>query len=183
LIYARSRRSTVIVAVLLLAAAAVLLSLDLTAAVELRSPLTAVPGGVLGVVALAFGVRAIRHLLSWPPGRIGFFRDRLVLIEGRSEMRAPWDRIEVVSLADQTEFGSAGWPEVRLTDRLTIRIRNERPLRFRPAAFGVDPVACRDLILRLRDDRSLRARLPEFDSALDLVSRPVHSGDLIVPRI
>jgi hypothetical protein len=44
-------------------------------------------------------------------------------------------------------------------------------------------VACRDLILRLRDDAKMRARLPEFDSALDLSERPVVTGELITPHL
>ena len=74
----------------------------------------------------------------------------------------------MVSLSDQSEWGSVSWPEVRLTDRLTIRLRRARPLSFRPNAFGLEPVACRDLILELRDDPDRRLQLPEFDSELDL---------------
>ena len=57
------------------------------------------------------------------------------------------------------------------------------PLSFKPALFGLAPAACRDLILRLRDDDRLRARLPEFDSARDLTISPIVSGELIEPRI
>jgi hypothetical protein len=39
------------------------------------------------------------------------------------------------------------------------------------------------LILRLRDDSKLRARLPEFDSARDLAISPVVAGELIEPRL
>jgi hypothetical protein len=39
------------------------------------------------------------------------------------------------------------------------------------------------MILRLRDDAKLRARLPEFDSARDLAATPVVAGELIEPRL
>ena len=54
---------------------------------------------------------------------------------------------------------------------------------FKPAQFGLHPVACRDLILRLRDDSRLRGRLPEFDSVRDLAVSEVMSGELIEPRL
>jgi hypothetical protein len=75
------------------------------------------------------------------------------------------------------------WPHVRLTDRLTVNFKNEPPLRFKPAQFGLAPSACRDLIIRLRDDSRLRARLPEFDSARDLAISPIVAGELIEPRL
>ena len=75
------------------------------------------------------------------------------------------------------------WPTVKITDRLTIRFKNEAPLSFKPAAFGLQPVACRDLIVRLRDDPRLRSRLPEFDSVRDLALGPVVAGELIEPRL
>jgi hypothetical protein len=74
------------------------------------------------------------------------------------------------------------WPNVRITDRLTIRFRNEPPLGFKPAQFGLEPSACRDLILQLRDNAGLRSRLPEFDSVRDLAATPVVAGELIEPR-
>ncbi len=66
---------------------------------------------------------------------------------------------------------------------LTIRLRNEQPFGFKPAHFGLEPAACRDLILRLRDDAGLRSRLPEFDSARDLAISPIVSGELIKPGL
>ena len=117
-------------------------------------------------------------LRRWPPARLGFFRDRLLVIQGRHEMRALWAVMEAVTLSDP-----GAWPRVRLTDRLTIQFRNEPPLSFKPAAFGLQPGACRDLILRLRDDAKLRARLPEFDSLRDLVISPTVAGELIEPRL
>jgi hypothetical protein len=44
-------------------------------------------------------------------------------------------------------------------------------------------MACRDLILKLRDDPKLRVRLPEFDSLRDLAISPVVAGELIEPRL
>lgn len=129
--------------------------------------------GGLGLAAWA-GLR----LRRWPPARLGFFRDRLLVIQGRHEMRAVWSAMEAVTLSEPHS-----WPRVKLTDRLTIQFKNEPPLSFKPAAFGVAPEACRDLILRLRDDPKLRGRLPEFDSLRDLVISPVVAGDLIEPRL
>ena len=127
-----------------------------------------------GVVALWAAVR----LLSWPRARLCFFRDRLLLIHGRHEMRAVWSAMEAVTLSEPHS-----WPRVRVTDRLTIQLRNEPPLVFKPAIFGLEPAACRDLIVRLRDEPILRARLPEFDSWRDLVVSPVVAGELIEPRL
>ncbi len=132
--------------------------------------------GAAGAACLA--AWAGLRLRPWPPARLGFFRDRILVIHGRHEMRAVWTAMETVTLA---EPGS--WPRVKLTDRLTIRFRNEPPLSFKPVAFGLQPAACRDLILKLRDDPRLRARLPEFDSLRDLVVSPVVAGELIEPRL
>lgn len=144
------------------------------------------PSGALAAVPLAAGAAAgvataawaAIQLRRWPARKLALFRDRLVVIQGRHEMRAVWSLIETVTLAE-----TDAWPDFRLTDRLTIQSRNEAPLRFRPAVFGLEPTACRDLILRLRDDAKLRSRLPEFDSARDLAVSPVVSGELIEPRL
>jgi hypothetical protein len=127
-----------------------------------------------GLLAAWSGLR----LRSWPPARLGIFRDRLLVIQGRHEMRALWTAMEAVTLSDPL-----AWPNMRLTDRLTIRFKNEPSLSFKPAAFGLEPAACRDLILRLRDDPKLRARLPEFDSLRDLAVSPVVAGELTEPRL
>ncbi|MGH7762816.1 MAG: hypothetical protein ACREOM_00150 [Candidatus Dormibacteraceae bacterium] len=118
------------------------------------------------------------HLTRWPSGKLALFRDRLVVIQGRHEVRAVWALMETITLAEPS-----AWPDLRLTDRLTIHSRNEAPITFRPSTFGLEPVACRDLILRLRDDSKLRSRLPEFDSARDLAMAPVVAGELIEPRL
>ena len=93
-------------------------------------------------------------------------------------MRAVWTAMETVTLSDPHS-----WPDVRVTDTLTIQLKNEAPIRFKPAAFGLQPNACRDLIVRLRDDARLRTRLPEFDSVRDLQISPVVAGELIEPRL
>jgi hypothetical protein len=141
----------------------------------------AVAGAAFGVGALAsagLAAWAGLKLRSWPPARLGFFRDRILVIQGRHEMRAVWSAMETVTLAEP-----GAWPRVKLTDRLTIRFRNEAPLSFKPVTFGLEPAACRDLILKLRDDPKLRARLPEFDSLRDLVVSPIVAGELIEPRL
>lgn len=140
------------------------------------------------VAAIALGAGSLGGLLvaawagwrlrTWPSGRLGFFRDRLVVIQGKHEMRAVWAAMDTVTLSEPDS-----WPHVRLTDRLTLNFKNEPALRFKPAHFGLDPSACRDLILRLRDDSGLRARLPEFDSVRDLAISPVVAGELIEPRL
>jgi len=178
MIFVRSRRSIVTLGAFGLGFALLFAAL---AAGAMR-----LPGGWVAAVALAAGAIAAGtvaasaglRLRSWPLGRLGLFRDRMVVIQGRHEMRALWSRMETVTLSDP-----GSWPDVRLTDRLTINFRNEPPLGFKPAQFGLEPAACRDLILRLRDDARLRARLPEFDSARDLAVSPVVAGELIEPRL
>jgi len=118
------------------------------------------------------------RLVRWPPARLALFRDRVLVIQGRHEMGALWAHMESVTLTNPHS-----WPEVKVTDRLTIQLKNEPPLSFKPARFGLEPVACRDLILRLREDAKLRARLPEFDSLRDLAISPVVAGELIEPRL
>ncbi|MEO8745386.1 MAG: hypothetical protein ABI455_08975 [Candidatus Dormiibacterota bacterium] len=136
----------------------------------------ALAGGSLGGLSLA--AWAGLRLKAWPSGKLGFFRDRLVVIQPRHEMGAVWASMETITLSDPNS-----WPHVRLTDRLTINFKSEPSLTFRPAHFGLDPAACRDLIIRLRDDARLRARLPEFDSARDLAVSPTVAGELIEPRL
>lgn len=183
MIFARSGRSIGILAGVQLGATLLLSVGALLVGLWLAALPAALLLGMLAATMVAFSVRSLRRVRHWPPGRLGFFQDRLVVIQGRTELRALWDRIEVCGLADQGDWTRSSWPEVRLTDRLTVGLRGEQALVFRPAAFGLDPVACRDLILRLRDDPKLRDRLPEFDSALDLSSRPLVSGELIQPPI
>ena len=144
------------------------------------------PQGAVAGVALALGAaggavvaaRSALQLLRWPPARLCFFRDRLLVIEGRREMRAVWTSIGAVTLSEPDS-----WPHVQVTDRLTIQLRNEDPMVLRPAAFGLEPGACRDLIVRLRDEPKIRVRLPEFDSIRDVAISPVVAGELIEPRL
>lgn len=182
MIFARTNRSTVL---LVVAALGVTVALVVAAAVllVLTDRLGALVVAMLGAVSLAAALRAVRRLRRWPVSRLGLFRDRLVLVQGRCELQAVWDLVEFATLADQGDWSTARWPELRITDRLTVRLAGLRRFSFRPATFGLDPIACRDLILRLRDDPGLRRRLPEFDSVLDLSQRPLQTGELIRPQI
>jgi hypothetical protein len=178
LIYVRSHRSIVLVGVAGVAWAAIFGLLALGAS---RLP----EGGIAAVALLAGAVGgagvsawAALKLVTWPGARLCFFRDRMLVIEGRHEMRAVWTSMGAVTLSEP-----GAWPHVRVTDRLTIQLRNEPALVFKPASFGLEPAACRDLILRLRDEPKLRARLPEFDSLRDLAISPVVAGELIDPRL
>ncbi len=182
MIFVRSRRpilylalATAVTAVALLAAAALALS---TGNPPLASML------LLGaLLAGAFVARAGLRLRRWPGAVIGFFRDGLVVRTGRLEVLAHWDDMELVTLAAPSEWTQVRWPELALTDRLTIRMRRGLRFRLHPATFGLDPVACRDLVLRLRDDASARGALPEFDSSLDLRRRPAAVGELMKPSL
>jgi hypothetical protein len=170
-IYVRSRRSVVTLGASSLFCALVF---GLLAVLATRQPEGWVAGVALGAGSIgAWGVAIWSgiQLQAWPASRLGLFRDRIVVVQRRHEMRALWDLMESVTLSDPDS-----WPKVRVTDRLTIRLRNEPPFGFRPAQFGLEPSGCRDLILRLRDDAGLRSRLPEFDSARDLTVAPIVSG-------
>ena len=59
------------------------------------------------------------RLLYWPPARLALFRDRLLVIQGQHEMRAVWVQMESVTLTDPHS-----WPNVRITDSLTIQLKN-----------------------------------------------------------
>ena len=153
----------------------------LLAAGAFRLPEGEIAGVALAIGAIggaAFAARTALQLFSWPPARLCLFRDRLLVIEGRHEMRAVWTAMGAVTLSEPSS-----WPRVRLTDRLTIQLKNEAPLILKPTAFGLAPAACRDLIVRLRDEPRLRVRLPEFDSVRDLAISPVVAGELIEPRL
>ena len=182
MIFARSIRSMWTLTVVALVIAALLLGATVALAVMLRI-WDAVAMGLLAAVAGAVVARLVRRLRRWPAGRLALFRDRLVLVTGRLELQAAWAEIQTASLVDQSEVGWATWPEIRLTERLSVGLRSGRSFSFRPKRFGLDPVACRDLFLRLRDDSRARDRLPVFDSALDLAGRPLHIGDLIRPQL
>ena len=178
MIYVRSRRTILTLGISGLAFALLFAALAAGATRLSGGWVAAVALGAGSVGAAAVAASAALQLRSWPRDRLGFFRDRMVVIQGRHEMRAVWTLMDTVTLSDP-----GSWPKVRITDRLTIRFRNEPPLGFKPAQFGLEPSACRDLILRLRDNARLRSRLPEFDSARDLAATPVMAGELIEPRL
>jgi hypothetical protein len=182
-IFVRSRRSSVLLAT---SGLAVAVTFALVAGLALYgqgigpAALALAAGAAIGV---GLALWAGWQLRSWPPCRLGFFRDRLVVVSGRTEQHALWDRIETASLAAPLDWESGRWSEIKISGRLTVQLRRSKPLVLRPADFGLEPAGCRDLVLTLRDDRLLRARLPEFDSALDLSERPVVSGELITPHL
>ncbi len=178
LIYVRSHRSIVLTGI---SALGWTLIFGLLAAGAFKLPEGGIAGVVLAIGAVggaALAGRTIVQLFSWPPARLCFFRDRMLVIQGRHEMRAVWSAMGAVTLSEPNS-----WPRVRLTDRLTIQLKNEPALVLKPASFGLAPAACRDLIVRLRDEPKLRARLPEFDSIRDLAISPVVAGELIEPRL
>lgn len=177
MIYVRSRRPIVTIGASALACA---IAFTLLAVGALQLPAGWVAAVALGAGALgAAGVAvwAGLRLHEWPAGKLALFRDRLLVIHKRHEMRALWELMDSVTLADP-----GSWPQIRMTDHLTISFRNEPPIRFKPALFGLEATACRDLILKLRDDAPLREKLPEFDSVRDLVASPVVAGERFEPR-
>lgn len=177
MIYVRSRRPLLTVGVVAVAFALGFGLLGILA--------TELPSGWLAAAALWAGCLAGSavaawsgwNLRSWPKGKLAFFRDRLVVLKGRSEMGALWEQMESVTLAD-----GSGWPEIKITDCVTILLRRNVPIRFKPAEFGLDPEGCRDLIFRLRDEPELRERLPVFDSDRDLAATPLVAGETADPK-
>lgn len=123
-------------------------------------------------------VRA-RHLAAY---RLGLFRDRLVLLAG-DESQVPWKDIETATLGDTSEWATLAWPKVQLTGRLTVRRADGTTLHFRPVEVGLAPVACRDLVLQLRDQESFRLRLPTYDPAIPLARHPARSGEQLQPLL
>lgn len=178
MIYVRSRRPILTIAICAAVCTVAFATLAFVALQLAGGLVAAIALGVGAAAGVAATVWAVLGVLAWPSGKLGLFRDRLVVIHDRHEMRALWDRMDTVTLAEQ-----ATWPSIRLTDRLTIHLRYEPPIRFKPADFGLEAGSCRDLILRLRDDRELRSRLPEFDSARDLTAAPVVAGEMSDPRL
>jgi hypothetical protein len=182
-IFARSRRSSVLLAA---SGGAVGVTFGLVAGLTWWLA-GAAPAAIALTVGAGIGLGLASwagwQLRSWPPCRLGFFRDRMVVVQGKVEQHAVWDRVETATLAALPDWSSNRWPEIQISDRLTVQLRRGKPITLRPADFGLEPSGCRDLVLTLRDDRALRARLPEFDSALDLSERPVVSGELITPRL
>lgn len=181
MVFVRTRRPIILLAIATAATAAALaaatLWLLIRGGLEQASLL-----GVAAIFAVAFVLRSADRLRRWPLATIAFFRDGLVIRTGKNEVRAPWDRVDLVTLAEPSEWTALRWPEVRLSDRLTVRMRGGPDFRLHPPSFGLDPIACRDLVLRLRDEPAARAGLPEFDSMLDLISRR-EVGELMKPRL
>lgn len=145
------------------------------------------PAGILLVIlailplplAVQQCVRA-RHLARF---RLGLFQDRLVLLAEHGERQMEWGEIETATLGDTSEWATLAWPQVRLTGRLTVRRADGSALRFRPVELGLAPIACRDLLLRLRDEESSRLRLPAYDPSIPLSRRPVRSGEQLQPLL
>lgn len=178
MIYVRSRRPLVTIGAAALACTLAFGGLAYAALLMPAGWLAAIALGAGSLASLAVAAWAGLQVRAWPAGKLAVFRDRLLVVHKRHEMRAPWDLMETITLADD-----ASWPSIRLSDRLTIHLRNEPPVRFKPADFGLEAGLCRDLILRLRDDLELRRRLPEFDSARDLAVAPVVAGDMSDPAL
>ncbi len=100
LIYVRSRRSIVTLGASSLFCALVFAVLALVAT---RLPEGWVAGVALGagsIGAWAVAVWTAFQLHAWPASKLGFFRDRMVVVQGRHEMRALWDLMESVTLSD-----------------------------------------------------------------------------------
>jgi hypothetical protein len=168
-------------------------------AVALVAAAVAVAG--LGVLILRLGVPAgilllIVSLLPLPLAvqqcvqahrlagfRLGLFRDRLVVLGEEGERQIGWGEIETAMLGDTSEWAAAAWPKVLLTGRLTLRRFDGSYFRFRPVEVGLAPTACRDLVLRLRDEEPARRRLPAYDPAIPLRRRPVCSGEQLQPHL
>ena len=139
--------------------------------------------GAAALFSAAVAAASIRAAHLPAVERIGLFRDRLVVNDGARELHARWSDVVLVTLALGAP-GAAG-AAVRLGDQLTLATRAgkiERRLTIRPRDFGIDAVWCRDTILRLRDSESARARLPEFDSILDLRRRPTAADRILSNR-
>ena len=178
MIYVRSHRSIVSIGVAGVAWAAVFGVLALAASKVPAGEIAAFALGAGAAGGLALAAWSAWRLVRWPRARLCLFRDRMLVIEGKHEMRAVWTAMEAVTLSEPHS-----WPHVKVTDRLTIQLKNEPALIIKPKTFGLEPAACRDLIVRLRDDPKARARLPEFDSWRDLAISPVVAGELTDPRL
>ena len=185
MIYARSRRSIFRIGAGALALAMICGCAAATLVLLHAQPTwIALPAG-LGAGGLALAGWLVWRTQRWPDSRLCLFRDRILVVDGRKVSTILWSSLQVVTLASGGLRPWAGnWSEVKLGDRLTLQAEpRSRPLTLRPADFGLDPAACRDLLLNMRDDVAERLRLPEFDSALDLRGRPAAAGELNRPAI
>ena len=111
----RSRRSIVTLGAAGLACA---IAFGALAALTLGLPMAWIAGVALGVGSLgglALVAWAGLKLRAWPAGKLAFFRDRLMVIQGKHEMRAVWSAIDTTDdwkpfeekLADIHELGRA----------------------------------------------------------------------------
>lgn len=137
----------------------------------------------LSVLPLPLAVQQCVRARELHGFRLGLFRDRLVLLNGQGERQIRWGEIETATLGDTSEWATVAWPKVQLTGRLTVRRADGSALRFRPVEVGLAPVACRDLVLQLRDQESSRLRLPAYDPATPLIRCPVRSGEQLQPLL
>src|SRR5260370_35045558 len=115
------------------------LASGILAVVATRLPEGWVAGVALGagsIGAWAVAIWAGTQLHAWPASRLGLFRDRIVLVQRRHEMRARRNLMKSVTLSDPDS-----WPRVRATNRLTIPLRTEPQFRFRPSRSGLSPSA------------------------------------------
>ncbi|MGH7912602.1 MAG: hypothetical protein ACREOV_12840 [Candidatus Dormibacteraceae bacterium] len=144
-----------------------------------------VPAGVLLVVLallpLPLAVQQCLQAHRLSTFRIGLFRDRLILLGEEGEREVRWAEIETAMLGDTSEWATVAWPEIVLSSRLTLRRFDGSALRFRPSEVGLAPIACRDLVLRCRDEEASRLRLPAYDPLVPLGRRPARSGERLQP--
>jgi hypothetical protein len=177
-IYARSRRGQVVMTAAGLILGGALAGLAGNLAAERRLASSLVAALAIGVAGL--GLFRLRQLVRWPANHAGFFRDRFVLVQGHHEVQARWTEMEVISLADSRPSPGLEWLAVRLTDRLTIHLQGGASFTFRPSGIGLPAPVCRDLMLRLRDQPVLRAKLPLFGTAFP--NRNLNGDELIRPE-
>jgi hypothetical protein len=137
------------------------------------------------VFGLVLAVASVPGLIATACDRLGLFRDRLVVISGRTELHARWEDLESATLT--VPLSPMVTSRLVAGDGLMLIFRRgggqARRVLIRPRGFGMDLERCRDLVLSLRDDAAARSRLPEFDSVLDLIPGPRTSRDLSAPRI
>lgn len=180
-VFSRSPRSTLFLVLWLVVAALA------TAALGVVLLVVGQPVGILLVVLAVLPVPlAVQQCLQarhFAAFRLGLFSDRLIVLAGPQECQVPWADIETATLGDTSEWAAVAWPKVRLTGRLTVRSADGSTLRFRPVEVGLAPIACRDLVLQLRDDEPSRLRLPAYDPALPLARRPARSGEQLQPLL
>ncbi|MFZ0217749.1 MAG: hypothetical protein WAM30_17610 [Candidatus Dormiibacterota bacterium] len=137
---------------------------------------------LFGVCPIPLAVQQSLQARRLRSGRLGIYRDRLVLLQEKREDHVRWSEVETATLGDRSEWATLSWPAIKLTERLTIAAGG-RAIRFRPADLGLAPVACRDLVLVLRDDPRVRSRLPAFDPTIPILRQPRRTGDLLRPRL